>query len=661
MPNSPSRVHLVFKTHLDLGFTDLAARVVARYLDDFVPRALALSRELRAAGGRDRFVWTTGSWIVHEYLERSAPAERRAMEAAIEAGDIAWHALPFTLHSELTDASLFEFGLSLSAGLDRRFGRRTIAAKMTDVPGHTRGVVPLLAGAGVRLLHIGVNAASSVPEVPRAFRWQAEGAELVVVYQGGGYGGLVELPGAGAALYLAHGDDNEGPPTRPQVERAHRDLRERFPDAAVEASTLDAFARDVLPAASSLPVVTEEIGDTWIHGAGTDPGKVSRFRELCRLRRHWRLDGRQGHAFSMGLLLVAEHTWGMDEKTHLADYERYDAAGLAELRAESRTRVFESSWAEQRAYLDQAVAALPRPAAAEAQRRLLALRPAPPAPDGFRTVSPEDPVETPHFRLRLDRRGAMVTLSERASGRPWASAQQPLGLFRHQLFSAEDYDRFWDQYVVAGPRDREWALRDFTKPGMESACGDHGIREPELQTLARRDDDAGIRLLGRLIVPGAAPGTPEHLTVELFAPHREPVLQVVLQWFGKPACRLPEALWLSFQPPAPDVDGWRLEKLGAWISPREVVGRGARTLHAVERRVTYRDREGTMTLETLDAPLVAPGRPSLLDFHDQLPEAGEGVHVNLFNNVWGTNFPMWYEEDARFRFSLRFGADPEAG
>ncbi len=27
------------------------------------------------------------------------------MEAAIEAGDIAWHGLPFTVHSELMDAS----------------------------------------------------------------------------------------------------------------------------------------------------------------------------------------------------------------------------------------------------------------------------------------------------------------------------------------------------------------------------------------------------------------------------------------------------------------------------------------------------------------------------------------------------------------------------
>ena len=27
-------------------------------------------------------------------------------------------------------------------------------------------------------------------------------------------------------------------------------------------------------------------------------------------------------------------------------------------------------------------------------------------------------------------------------------------------------------------------------------------------------------------------------------------------------------------------------------------------------------------------------------------------YFNLYNNVWNTNFPMWYEDDALFRFSI---------
>ena len=40
-----------------------------------------------------------------------------------------WHGLPFTTHTEIMDASLFEFGLSISGDLDRKYGKTTIAAK----------------------------------------------------------------------------------------------------------------------------------------------------------------------------------------------------------------------------------------------------------------------------------------------------------------------------------------------------------------------------------------------------------------------------------------------------------------------------------------------------------------------------------------------------
>jgi hypothetical protein len=43
---------------------------------------------------------------------------------------------------------------------------------MTDVPGHTLGIVPLVARTGLRFPHLGVNAASLVPDLPDVFRWR---------------------------------------------------------------------------------------------------------------------------------------------------------------------------------------------------------------------------------------------------------------------------------------------------------------------------------------------------------------------------------------------------------------------------------------------------------------------------------------------------------
>ena len=155
------RIHIIFKTHLDVGFTDMAASIRKQYFDRFIPNALALARRSRETDSPNRFIWTTGSWLIFEYLENADAKARKEMENGILAGDIAWHGLPFTTHSELMDADLFRTGLSLSRRLDERFGRRTIAAKFTDVPGHTRGILPLLAEFGIQFLQIGVNPGST--------------------------------------------------------------------------------------------------------------------------------------------------------------------------------------------------------------------------------------------------------------------------------------------------------------------------------------------------------------------------------------------------------------------------------------------------------------------------------------------------------------------
>ena len=217
-----STVHVVFKTHLDLGFTDTAANVTDRYVHEYLPRAIALAEELERRGGAARFIWTTGSWLIHEALRLGSADERAALERAIRAGHVRWHGLPMTTHTELMDPGLVEHGIAIGRRLDERFGVRTIAAKMTDVPGHTIGLVPFLARAGLEFLHLGVNDASAVPEVPEFFVWRAPDGSEVVVNYARSYGatelGVAVVPGGGEALHLAHTGDNMGPPPVEEIE-----------------------------------------------------------------------------------------------------------------------------------------------------------------------------------------------------------------------------------------------------------------------------------------------------------------------------------------------------------------------------------------------------------------------------------------------------------
>ena len=98
-----------------------------------------------------------------------------------------------------------------------------------------------------------------------------------------------------------------------------------------------------------------------------------------------------------------------------------------------------------------------------------------------------------------------------------------------------------------------------------------------------------------------------------------------------------------------------MEKLGQAVSPLEVIRDGNKKLHAVGRGVNYTDAGGRLALISLDAPLMAPGERSLINFNNRQPALSHGMHFLLYDNQWGTNFRMWYDEDARFRFRIEVG------
>ncbi len=665
--HSVETVHVIFKTHLDIGFTDFARNVVNQYHTRFIPQALATARALRERGGPERLVWTTGSWLIYEHLEQAGPDERLRMEQAIAAGDIAWHGLPFTTHTELMDPSLFAFGLSCSAELDRRFDKQTIAAKMTDVPGHTRGMIPLLAAAGIQFLHIGVNPSSRPPDVPPVFVWQdPSGASVVVMYHRGSYGKLMIVPGLADAIAFAHTGDNQGPPSLEQVLTNFQELRARLPGTQIVASTLDAFAHKLLTIKDQLPIVRAELGDTWIHGAGSDPLKISRFRELQRLRSRWLASGEVHSSdvhiksFSRHLIMVPEHTWGLDVKTFLADEQNYDAASFRAARPTPHFRMMEESWREQRTYLDAALFALGDTAQGqEAQHALAALVPSAPDFSMFERVNdPAALFETVHFQLGFDpSRGSITQLVHKATGRHWSDGQHPLALVRYQTFGRTEYDRFWQQYNINKRTTAIWSIPDFTKPGIETALHSGAEYLPVLAGLYHRYDGTGHRFIADLCMPEESFthfGAPRRIVLESYVPDDAAQIHLTLQWFEKPACRIAEAIWFSFVPTTRASAGWRLDKLGEAIEPHDVIRNGNRKLHAIGHGVTYHDPNGSFELETLDAPLVAPGEPSLLDFNNRQPVMTRGMHVNLLNNVWGTNFQMWFDDDMRFRFILSF-------
>lgn len=660
------KIHLVFKTHLDVGFTDLARNVVSTYFETHIPLALKIAREMRESGSADRFIWTTGSWLIHEYLDWAGKEERWAMENAITAGDIVWHGLPFTTHSEMMDPPLFRYGLSLSAELDKRFGRQTVAAKMTDVPGHTRGIVPLLHGAGIKFLHIGVNAASTPPALPPVFVWKApDGSDVMVMYHKGGYGSLMIVPGLDEAILFAHTGDNLGPQSVRDVRMAYKRARERFPGVEVVASTMDDFARALLPIKDTLPVVRDELGDTWIHGAGSDPLKVSQYRELLKLRSGWLKSGQwtesspEYRALSRHLLLVPEHTWGRDEKANLWDAPAFSNPELAKARQEKSFQDMQESWQEQRDYITRAVTDLKGKKQAEARQALLNLKALRPDTTGMEKADPSILHRVGEFEVRFDAiTGAIDYLRYLPSKWLLADKRHPLGTILYETFARGDYQRYYSNYIINKKENEFWAIHDFTKTYMPDWV-EHLQVQPRLVQVFKGKNAQDTRFTLEFECSGEAVetyGCPREFCIEYSFPETGSKITCTVQWFRKSATRIAEAVWFSFVPRLATPKNWRMDKLGESVSPLEVIRNGNRKLHAVGEGVSYHGEDGELILRSSDTALVAPGERSLVSFNNRRPVLRRGMHFLLYDNTWCTNFPMWYDEDARFRFEIEVGS-----
>lgn len=657
------KVIVVHKTHLDIGFTDSAANVMHRYLETFIPGAIETARQCNKDGRRN-FVWTVGSYLIQRYLKEGSDPEM--LERAIEEGCIAWHGLPLTTHTELMDGRLFRYGLSISKRLDERFGRETIAAKMTDVPSHTHAMVPHLAEAGIKYLHIGINGSSKMVKLPPLCRLKYGEDEVILDY--------AALYGASSvcgdcALEFAHTPDNSGPPSPKSVAAEMERLQKKYPGAEITSGTMDEFARVVLEHRDELPVVTEELGDTWIHGVATDPYKTAAYYELLRLRDEWEreepeaADSPAWRDFCGGLLMVCEHSWGRDVKRWLSDWRNWekedfyaarerdhitpeDVMPAGELLREFTLhheptfvaglcsyKLMEESWEEQRGYLTEAVSALPDKWRQEALERLGTLRPG--APAACVKPTSERSFTIGKYSVSVDSDGTVRVGENR------------LGRLVYEVYSAKTVFDNLEKYNRDLEHTRVWAEGDFSKPGLDTVRDLKDEAFTYSVTAVEREGDT-LRLW--LSAPERAAekyGAPRTATVTYTF---DEDIGIELCWFDKDESRIPEGLFFGFDLGYGGGAPVRLEKLGLPIDPYNVREGGSRKLHA-----SPVIEGGRGVIRSLHAPLVSVGGRHLYDENEDYGDPGDGMWYLLHNNRWGTNFPLWYGENARFEFKVSLG------
>nr|AIA19246.1 Glycosyl hydrolases family 38 N-terminal domain protein [uncultured bacterium] len=715
MGDGVRRVVVVFKTHFDLGFTGLPDEVMAAYTGAMFD---AVVRTMEATANEPpnlRYAWTLPAWPLRYLLhsEKVAKERRRKARKLVEDGRLHWHVWPFTTHTAFCGLEDMVRGLHVSRSLSEEFGRWPTGAKQTDVPGHTWILPSLLVGTGVKFLHLGCNAGSHAPHVPRFFWWEGpDGARLLTFYSPGGYGTSLLPPPDweyDTWISLQQTVDNHGPHTPEELLAIRRTIEQGAPGAEIVFGQLGDFSDSLMEhpeQLEGLPVVPYDLADTWIHGVGTMPREVARARELrgklLKLEAlatilDWPSPVRgRGAELKVGrsiapdidrayeqLMLFGEHTWGLDVKSTIkrvfddtfeetrktepylrlqASWDaKADYVAQAEDAYESAEAVVRSSWIESGKRNREQVMRNPSPARLEWEAMWAEheekMRNAPHT-EPVRTrkqVAPDDNVlENRHLRVEVDpAAGGIKSIFDKWTKHEWVdtNSPEPFGGYRHDLYSAVDIAEFLRAY---GTLFHDWFIGDFGKPGYPEGVP-HVTSYARNFTMWRVHEEGFDSLLltgGTLQAEGPGAGLVPGQTISI-------KITLVMNWVeleykveNKQATPLTESIVVPF-PMNIQKATFRLGQVGSSIDPARDIAEGAnRELWCVDRWMDVSDDRIGLAVMPRDVPLVSIGNTGIYKFEpDRVPKEPV-VYAHLANTQWGTNFPQWLEGDFTFGIDL---------
>lgn len=738
-------VVVVFKTHFDIGYTDLKDKVIERYRTSMIDEALGLIRDSAAMPADQRFRWTVPGWPLAQLLWPGQTIERREqILGAMRDGRILWHALPFTTHTESLETEDLVRGLGYSSQLSRDMGVALPRdAKMTDVPCHSWVLPTLLKHAGVDFLHIGCNAASSSPRVPLLFWWEGPDASRVMTfYAAEGYGtGLIPPEDWPYKTWLAMvmTGDNHGAPSAKDVLSIIRHAEAELPGVKVRFGRLSDFSDAILNEHAELPVVRGDMPDTWIQGLASMPietkqarnvrPRIAALESLNTLLRLWGANTDPlGNAVDKAYensLLYGEHTWGLDGKRpgpyrYGEDWKKAYAKGVyekSEQAAEDHRGYIRESAGLTNPALAKHLDALVRQVHAEG-KRVTVFNPLPwkraamitlprlsaghvamkdletgqmltadgddfavrfLAPDlpgmGYKTFVPVDTSETPSvswaeiagntvrtasFELTVDpERGGVVSLIDRVSGRELVSREPgaALGRYLYERFDRNVVKSYMNAYVKQP--NENWAQADFGKQNLPDNPGASAF--PRFNPASIRVDAVCAKTVLRAEPQGILP---DAITLTITLYRELPYVDIEWAIEKKTPDPWPEGGWLCL-PLNIDAPAFRLGRLGSVIDPaKDLVPGSNHHLFCLNSGMTVVGKDGFgVGICPLDAPLVSLGEPGLWKYSPEYAPKTADVYVNLFNNQWSTNFPLWVEGtwSARVRlWSVRGGNDETA-
>lgn len=740
---------LVFKTHFDIGFTNLSSKVIDEYAASMLKDVIITCKATQHME-KQKYVWTMPSWPLKIMIERCDSDLKKELDSLINNGQIVWHALPFTSHTDFCSAENVIEGLRYGRELSLAYNKPDpISAKMTDVPGHGIMLPAILSGAGVRFLHLGCNEFSTPPNVPFLFQWQAPGGESVLtMYSKGGYGTSLlppkdwEYP---VWMALMHTHDNSGPQSAEVIDKMVKTILDEYPDAEVVCGTMDDFYRELLKSdLSNVPLITKDLADSWIHGVGAYPLEVGAIREAREKSKRLQaiyakqiIEGSQKKSeeiekkqdcYYEAVNLFEEHTWGADVKTWLGPERVYRKNDFIEAKKQDNYRFMETSWQEQKDRAAQSSSVMnelkilledgesdnisvfnPNNTAYTgwvSLKELSGMNWKAKAPAGIKKFSDcglvmkgkrlpitkiydewacyvEDipplttvllqiteasgqeenltiksegsvaTVENHRYLLRFsESTGNIFELYDKKLAAVLLSKKNEKAVFSYQYhrYSAEDITSYLKKYAY---RFSDWGIKDFGRENYPEC--DHRTYHPVYQSYSVDKDT--VTFFYQTKESAEKYGDAERIRLEVTLPPAGEELFVSLHLDNKNETPFVESGTLLF-PFAQQDARYRINKSNVTIDPSTDIQESANHIfYCLENYITMMNEQNGLCIIAKDTPLVSLGGTGVLDYEKDYREPKESVACfNLFNNMWGTNFPQWIGGNLSYRYML-FGVE----
>jgi len=283
------------------------------------------------------------------------------------------------------------------------------------------------------------------------------------------------------------------------------------------------------------------------------------------------------------------------------------------------------------------------------------------------------------WNFRFGATGGLSFLNNTQLRKQWASDDHLLGEYVYTTFDSSDFVKFTGQYCYCAPdKCEKWISLDFGKPGVDVAKPVRGQWTGKATTLYSYDNANTCSYYLQVVVPADLHtdyGAPTSIWIRTNftktaedAPTPNVPLTIPIDYFvyDKTPTRLPESHSIKFDPViskdsiSPLAGSWWVDKCGELINPLDVVVNGSMHVHGQLGGVQYKSDSLMFLVEALDISVVSFGSPNPFPTPMMVGDPNNGIYFNFCNNLWGTNYVMWYpfkDEDAnflsRFRFTLQ--------